>query len=149
MGISQNTGVPLAGGVVNSPGAQQQADNFFFGPLSTNTISHKFIVHESPYLISAYGLGDVSFVQVNKVYQQQGQTDLVVPLRINGRYVALIEGNEALLIDLPGVYNLQIQESDLGIITVVGQPTALAYWSWGLAAYANALDQSANPVNPP
>lgn len=144
-----NTGTPLQGGTVNSPGNEQQSQNTFFNSLSSNTLSHKFIVHESPYLISGYGIDDsIGIVEVVKV-TETSSGEILESLHLNGRLVALTFTNNTLLIDLPGTYRLRcLDGGNLGNFTVVGQQTAMSYWSWNLAAYANAVDQTSNAQNP-
>lgn len=144
-----NTGVPLPGGTVNSPGQEQQSANTFFDIHSTEAISHPFDVHESPVLISAYDLDTESGLIMVLKCTMTPNGEIMNILYLNGRGVGLVATNNTLLIDLPGRYRLQcINAGALGSFTVVGQLTALSYWSWGLVAYANAIDQSGNSQNP-
>ncbi len=138
MPAAVNTGVPLPGGTVNAPGQERQPQNTYFDSQSTSIISHTFSVDESPYYIKAFGLGDASFVQVLMCTNTR-VGEIQEPMQINGAIVALIKGNNFLLIDFPGIYRLQILEGDLGNVTVVGGPTALSYWSWGLKAFGAAV----------
>lgn len=137
--VSQvNTGVPFPGGAVNAPGQEQQSHNTFFDALSISTISHILEVSESPYYIKAFGLGDASVVSI-LMCTKTTTGELQEPLRINAAFVGLLKTNNVLVIDLPGIYRLQIEDSDLGVVTVVGGPTALSYWSWGLKAFGAAF----------
>lgn len=148
MAVSFNTGVPLAGGTVNSPGSEQQSEWTFFDALSSSALSHSFTVHESPVLISGYGIPEDLNVYVIKVTKTK-TGEIQEGLSINGRSVALNSLNNVILIDLPGMYRLQVFNSgEIGTFTVVGQQTAMGYWSWGLAAYGNAVDQGSNSQNP-
>ena len=129
-----NTGVPFPGGAVNVPGYEQQSANTFFGPTSTSLISHQFSVDESPYYIKAFGLGDSGFIELVMVTKTP-TTDYSEQMRLNGNAVHLTEMNNCLVIDIPGVYQLQLS-GGLGSVICVGGPTSLSYWSWGLKAFA-------------
>lgn len=144
-----NTGVPLAGGTVNSPGTERQSENLLFGPLSSNLLSHKIVVHESPVVLKAFNLNDTIGVLYLNMVTEQADGELMDLMWINETVVALTSKRNTLVIDLPGVYRLQCLNSGLlGSFTVVSQTTAMSYWSWGLAAYGNAV-AVANPIPPP
>lgn len=132
-----NTGVPSTGGRVNSPGYEQQGDFTYFGPTSDSVLSHLITVHEVPLLLLAFNLVGSDTVKVF-IATQTATGITVSQLVLNTREVELSAQNNALLLDLPGVYRLQISGGSLGTATVVGQETNFSYASYGLAAYANS-----------
>lgn len=138
MVASVNTGVPFPGGTVNAPGQEQQSGNTFFNSGSTSVLSHAFSVDEVPYYIKAFGLGDASVVELLMI-TKTATGELQEQMRINGAFVGLLQTNNTLLIDMPGLYRLQISSQDLGVVTVVGGPTALSFFSWGLKAFGAAF----------
>lgn len=149
MPSSLNTGVPFAGGTVNSPGYEQQPQNILFGPASTSLVSHKFTVHESPILLRAYGLGTLTGPIYVQIVGEFSNSEVVDLFYINDTVVALTQTRNVLLIDLPGVYRLlSTAEVQLGAFIVTAQTTAMGYFSWGLAAYGNAVAVN-NPIPPP
>lgn len=138
MVASVNTGVPFPGGTVNAPGQEQQSGNTFFDARSTSNLSHKFTVHESPIYLKAFGLSGFGNVAVLMV-TETATGEVTEQMTILSTPVALTANDNFLIIDFPGVYRLQIDDSDLGTAIVVGGTTALSYWSWGLAAYGAAI----------
>jgi len=133
-----NTGVPFAGGALNAPGDERQSQNTFFTTADTGGISHVFSVDETPYYIKAFGLGDAALVAVLMV-TNTNVGEVTEQLSLNGNPVGLIKFNNALVIDLPGVYRLQLVGGN-NLVTVVGGPTNFSFWSWGLYGYATATD---------
>lgn len=133
-----NTGVPLQGGTVNSPGQERQSANTYFDIGSTSNISHRFSVDESPYYLKAFNLTEFGSVIV-LMCTDTPAGEIMQQMFVLQFPVALGQQANFLLIDFPGIYRLQIDDSSLGIATVVGGPTALSYWSWGLAAYGAAV----------
>ena len=138
MPAAVNTGVPLQGGTVNAPGYEQQSANTFFTIADTSGISHSFSVDETPYYIKAFGLGNAALVSVLMITKTP-TGELQEQLSLNGNPVGLIKFNNCLVLDIPGMYRLQLIGGGNNV-TVVGGPTNLSYWSWGLRGYAEATD---------
>src|SRR5674476_1285705 len=102
-----NSGVPSPGGRVNSPGYERQGDFTYFDPASGSVLSHLITVHEVPLLLLAFNLVGLDTVQVF-IVTQTATGITTAPLVLNARVVALSVQNNALLLDLPGVYRLEI-----------------------------------------
>lgn len=132
-----NTGAPFQGGTVNAPGQELQDQNTFFTTADTAGISQQcFVVDETPYYIKAFGLGDASVVSVLMITKTK-TGEVQEQLSLNGNPVGLIKFNNMLVIDIPGMYRLQLVGGN-NVVTVVGGYTNLSYWSWGLYGYATA-----------
>ncbi len=130
------SGVPLFAQSVDTANTDNQSNNVIFNARSTSTTSHYIDVSETAILVRAFGLDTGQTITVNMV-GNDGVANVTTPLKIHSKVIQLSPNNTALVIDLPGRYNFTLS-AGLGTVSCMWIATGVSYWSWGLAAFANA-----------